>query len=50
MLIQTGESLLKKKRVVKTFEENEWVKLIDYELPIKVSLQLLESQHERLLH
>lgn len=33
--------------VVKTYEESEWVKLIDYELPIRVSLQLLESLHER---
>ncbi|MED4124806.1 putative metal-dependent hydrolase [Halalkalibacterium halodurans] len=33
--------------VVKTYEESEWAKLIDYELPIRVSLQLLESLHER---
>ncbi|GAA0411703.1 YfiT family bacillithiol transferase [Paenibacillus motobuensis] len=33
--------------LVKTYEESEWAKLIDYDLPIKVSLQLLESLHER---
>ena len=31
---------------VKTYEESEWAKLKDYDLPIKVSLQLLESLHE----
>lgn len=33
--------------LVKTYEENEWAKLIDYDLPIKVSLQLLDTLHER---
>ncbi|MBZ5751329.1 YfiT family bacillithiol transferase [Metabacillus rhizolycopersici] len=33
--------------VVKTYEESEWGKLIDYELPISVSVQLIESLHER---
>lgn len=33
--------------MVKTYEESEWAKLTDYDLPVKVSLQLLESLHER---
>lgn len=40
-------ALTEENPVVKTDEESEWAKLIDYELPIKVSLQLLESLHER---
>ncbi|MDM5291763.1 putative metal-dependent hydrolase [Peribacillus simplex] len=40
-------ALTEENPVVKTYEESEWAKLIDYELPIKVSLQLLESLHER---
>lgn len=33
--------------MVKTYEESEWAKLTDYDMPVKVSLQLLESLHER---
>lgn len=32
---------------IKPFEESEWAKLPDYDLPISVSLQLIESLHER---
>ncbi|MGZ9819684.1 YfiT family bacillithiol transferase [Peribacillus simplex] len=40
-------ALTKENPVVKTYEESEWAKLTDYDLPVKVSLQLLESLHER---
>jgi len=40
-------ALTEENPMVKTYEESEWTKLTDYELPIKVSLQLLESLHER---
>ncbi|MET3695894.1 DinB family protein [Bacillus oleivorans] len=32
---------------IKPYEEAEWAKLPDYELPIDVSLKLLESLHQR---
>ncbi|MGN7402424.1 YfiT family bacillithiol transferase [Cytobacillus praedii] len=40
-------ALTEENPVVKTYEESEWAKLTDYEMPVKVSLQLLESLHER---
>lgn len=40
-------ALTEENPIVKTYEESEWAKLIDYELPINVSLQLLDCLHER---
>ncbi|QPQ31266.1 YfiT family bacillithiol transferase [Lysinibacillus sp. JNUCC 51] len=40
-------ALTEENPLVKTYEESEWAKLTDYNLPIKVSLQLLESLHEQ---
>ena len=40
-------ALTEENPVVKTYEESEWAKLTDYELPVQASLQLLESLHER---
>ena len=40
-------ALTEENPVVKTYEESEWAKLTDYDQPVKVSLQLLESLHER---
>lgn len=40
-------ALTEENPLVKTYEESEWAKLIDYDLNIKVSLQLLDNLHER---
>jgi hypothetical protein len=40
-------ALTEENPLVKTYEESEWAKLIDYDFPIIVSLRLLESLHER---
>ena len=40
-------ALTEESPVVKTYEESEWAKLTDYELPVQASLKLLESLHER---
>jgi len=40
-------ALTEENPVVKTYEESEWAGLTDYNLPVKVSLQLLKSLHER---
>ncbi|GAA0415964.1 hypothetical protein GCM10008934_03700 [Virgibacillus salarius] len=40
-------ALTEENPVIKTYEVSEWARLIDCELPSNVSLQLLESLHER---
>lgn len=46
-------ALTEEKPVIKPYDEGEWAKLPDYNLPIEISLSLLESLHIRwteLLH
>jgi DinB superfamily len=40
-------ALTEEKPVVKTYEEAEWAMLPDYNMPVEVSLQILEALHAR---
>ncbi|WP_228851361.1 YfiT family bacillithiol transferase [Aegicerativicinus sediminis] len=40
-------ALTEDRPTIKTYEEGEWAKLVDYQLPVSVSLQLLEALHLR---
>jgi uncharacterized damage-inducible protein DinB len=46
--IRTKLALSESEPLIKTFEENEWVKQADAALPVDASLKLLEGVHERL--
>ncbi|MFK4392081.1 putative damage-inducible protein DinB [Peribacillus frigoritolerans] len=41
-------ALTEESPVIKTYEEGQWAELPDYDLPIEVSLSLLESIHIRM--
>ena len=40
-------ALTEENPLVKTYEESEWAKLVDYNSPLNVSVQLIESLHSR---
>ncbi|CAM3593495.1 YfiT family bacillithiol transferase [Marinicrinis lubricantis] len=40
-------ALTEESPVVKTYEEKEWAKLADYELPVGISIQQIDLLHER---
>ncbi|WP_338750399.1 YfiT family bacillithiol transferase [Bacillus sp. FJAT-52991] len=45
--IRMKMALTEETPIIKTYEESKWAELNDYELPIKVSLTLLESLHAK---
>ncbi|MED3562152.1 YfiT family bacillithiol transferase [Bacillus xiapuensis] len=40
-------ALTEEKPVIKPYDETKWAELSDYELPIEISLSLLETLHQR---
>lgn len=40
-------ALTEEKPTIKPYDEGKWAELIDYSLPVEISLKLLESLHQR---
>jgi hypothetical protein len=49
MITRVKLLLTEENPTIKPYEEAEWAKLIDYDLPVKTSLNIIEGIHKRLV-